>query len=53
MILTHGKNTLIESIQRRYETLHEDLLYTDQKQNFEDAVNTFEEINRIFAAIDE
>ena len=33
--------------------LHEDLLYTDQKQNFEDAVNTFEEINRIFAAIDE
>ena len=38
-----------ESIQRRYETLHEDLLYTDQKQNFEDAVNTFEEINRIFA----
>ena len=42
-----------ESIQRRYETLHEDLLYTDQKQNFEDAVNTFEEINRIFAAIDE
>lgn len=42
-----------ESIQRRYETLHEDLLYTDQKQNFEDVVNTFEEINRIFAAIDE
>ena len=33
--------------------LHEDLLYTDQKQNFDDAINVFEEINKIFASIEE
>lgn len=47
------KKCFNESIQSRYETLHEDLLYTNQKQHFEDAINAFEEINSIFEAIDE
>ena len=42
-----------DSIRKRYETLHEDLLYTDQKQNFEEALKTFDEINKIFSALDE
>ena len=42
-----------DEIRRRYETLHEDLLYTSEKQNFEDAIQTFEEINQLFSEIDE
>ena len=42
-----------DEIRRRYETLHEDLLYTSEKQNFEDAIQTFEEINQFFSEIDE
>ncbi len=42
-----------ESIKKRYESLHEDLLYTNQKQNFNDALKTFDKINKIFIAIDE
>lgn len=42
-----------ESIKKRYESLHEDLLYTNQKQNFNDALRTFDKINKIFIAIDE
>lgn len=41
------------SIQKRYETLHEDLLYTDQKQNFGEALSTFDKINEIFSNLDE
>ncbi len=36
-----------------YERLHEDLLYTDEKQVFADAVDAFENINRILEAIGE
>ena len=36
-----------------YEHLHDDLLYTDEKQIFENAVRTFEQIDRILAAIGE
>ena len=42
-----------ESIKNRYETLHMDLLYTNQKQNFEDALDAFEDINKVFASIGE
>lgn len=47
------KDTFDASIRKRYETLHEDLLYTNEKQNFDDALKVFEEIDRIFTAIDE
>ena len=36
-----------------YERLHEDLLYTDVKQVFEDAIKAFEQIDAILAAIGE
>lgn len=41
------------SIRSRYENLHEDLLYTDKKQNFDDALSAFSEISKIFATIGE
>ena len=36
-----------------YEHLHEDLLYTDEKQNFEDAVRIFEQIDGLLILIGE
>lgn len=36
-----------------YEKLHEDLLYTDEKQRFDDAVKAFEQINIILTEIGE
>lgn len=36
-----------------YEKLHEDLLYTDEKQQFDDAVKAFEWVNQILAEIGE
>ena len=36
-----------------YEHLHEDLLYTDEKQNFEDAVRIFEQIDGLLIQIGE
>jgi len=36
-----------------YERLHEDLLYTDEKQRFEDAIKTFEQIDSILVEIGE
>ena len=45
------RNHFDSTIRRRYETLHEDLLYTSGKQNFADAIQTFEAISRIFASI--
>ena len=36
-----------------YENLHKDLLYTNSKQNFEDALTAFTEINNILKSIDE
>ena len=36
-----------------YEHLHEDLLYTDEKQNFDDAVSVFEQIDKVLIQIGE
>lgn len=47
------KKELNSTIRSRYETLHKDLLYTDVKQNFEDAINTFSKINEILEEINE
>lgn len=42
-----------DEIRRRYETLHEDLLYTPDCQNFDDAIKAFELINQLFTSIGE
>lgn len=42
-----------QQIKARYETLHEDLLYSNERQNFDDAIDTFKGINEIFKAIGE
>lgn len=42
-----------EEIKSKYESMHYDLLYTDEKQNFDDAIQTFEEINKILKEIEE
>lgn len=42
-----------DSIRRRYESLHEDLLYTDQRQDFDLAIAAFRELSRLFAEIGE
>ena len=36
-----------------YEKLHEELLYTDEKQRFDDALCVFEQINSLLIEIDE
>lgn len=41
------------SVEKRYCKLHEDLLYTNEKQDFSKAVRVFEELSGIFAEIDE
>lgn len=40
-------------IRTTYEHLHENLLYTNEKQNFDTAIKTFEQINQILARIGE
>lgn len=40
-------------IKTKYETLHQDLLYTDEKQDFDEALETFKKINKIFLEIGE
>ena len=42
-----------DEIKTIYEELHKDLLYTNEKQNFNDALTVFEEINDILIDIDE
>lgn len=44
---------LDDSIKSQYEQLHETLLYTDERQSFEDALSALETIDRIFAEIEE
>ena len=49
----HWRQKFDHSIRERYESLHEDLLYTFEKQNFDDAISTFEKINEIFSGLGE
>ena len=44
---------LDKKIKNRYETLHLDLLYTDQKQDFALAKSILKKVNTFFLAIDE
>ena len=45
------KQYLTPQIRLRYETLHKDLLYTDEQQKFDDALQAFSDISKIFAEI--
>ncbi len=47
------KHLMNEQIRAAYLDLHNDLLYTEQQQNFDEAINTFSEINKILLEIGE
>ena len=47
------KDCFNDDIRSIYEHLHEDLLYTDEKQDFDVAIRTFEKISAVFAEIGE
>ncbi len=47
------KHLLNEDVRSLYESLHEKLLYTNEKQNFDEAISTLEKINNIFKTIEE
>lgn len=47
------KKFLDSSIEERYGSLHEDLLYTDKKQDFAKALDTFERISERFVELGE
>lgn len=53
MPLKTGNSISTDEIRGRYETLHEDLLYTSNSQCFEKAIQTFEFISHLFASIGE
>lgn len=42
-----------EIVRKRYGTLHEDLLYTDERQDFSEAYQTFVKISNILEEIGE
>ena len=44
---------MTNEVRKNYESLHEHLLYTDEKQSFDEALETFEAINRILQEIEE
>ena len=47
------KRHLTSNVRSIYENLHKELLYTDEHQNFDDAIKAFEEINNILKSIGE
>ena len=47
------KHYLTDEIKSIYEDLHKDLLYTDEKQNFDEALETFEKIDEILDNVGE
>ena len=47
------KSYFTSQVRAIYESMHNDLLYTDEKQNFDEAIEAFAEINKILAAIGE
>ena len=47
------KHYLDDQVRTTYEKLHEELLYTDERQNFDDALSAFVAINEILISIGE
>lgn len=44
---------ITDDVKKRYESLHQDLVYGNKKQNFEEAMKTFNSIGILFDDIDE
>lgn len=47
------KRNLTDDVKRSYESLHENLVYGNEKQDFEEAIETFNSIGSLFEDIDE
>jgi hypothetical protein len=47
------KRNLTDDVKRSYEYLHENLVYGNKKQDFEEAMETFNSIDYLFEDIDE
>ena len=47
------RNHFDDGIRSTYETLHQTLLYTDEKQDFDVALSTFQKISELLSTIDE
>lgn len=47
------KHHLDDEVRSTYENLHKELLYTDEQQNFDDAISAFSEISKILKNIGE
>ncbi len=47
------KHHLNEQVRSIYENLHKDLLYTEEQQSFDGAIDTFEKIDKLLKSIDE
>ncbi|HHU80961.1 MAG TPA: nucleotidyl transferase AbiEii/AbiGii toxin family protein [Acholeplasmataceae bacterium] len=47
------KVTFNNDVKKIYESFHNDLLYTNEKQNFDDAIDVFLEINSLLQTIEE
>ncbi len=47
------KHYLDDKVRTEYENLHKDLLYTDEKQSFDNAIKVFYEINAVLIGIGE
>ena len=47
------KRNLTDDVKRSYESLHENLVYGNEKQDFEEAIETFKFIGALFEDIDE
>ena len=47
------RDQMIQAAEQPYAHLHETLLYTDEKQDFQEAVATFEQIDALLRSIDE
>lgn len=47
------KHHLTDRVRLIYESLHRELLYTDEKQSFDDALSVFKEIDEILKSINE
>ncbi len=47
------KHHLIEQVRSIYENLHKDLLYTDEQQSLDEAIDTFAKINELLKSIGE
>ena len=52
-VFENWKQYFNDEIRSRYETLHEDLLYTSDRQSFKKAIQAFEFISQLFASIGE